>query len=300
MANRMQQIKLSEGYTPYPPGVLRLEPSSLCNLKCIHCPTSCVPLKRGIMSLDIFQKIICEVKDAPPRVAVLYHGGEPFFNKDIFYMAKSLKNIGVSFVKTVTNGMLLTDETVSRISESEFDQIEFSIDGNSPMENNAIRRGSDYQTLSNVIKKLLDLLLDKGSESKLKICISNVQIPTEEELYRNNGNPKVPDYLLKDFLNYSKKKIVTFKTFYPIIWPSYPLDKTIHKMVLLPSTHSNSVPYCDHLQNTLTVRQNGDIVACCYDITNSFVIGNITQTSLKEIWNNKKYSDLRRGISTNS
>jgi MoaA/NifB/PqqE/SkfB family radical SAM enzyme len=44
------------------PKVLRIEPASKCNLGCVHCPTGTIEMKRGIMSLDIFQKILIEIK----------------------------------------------------------------------------------------------------------------------------------------------------------------------------------------------------------------------------------------------
>ena len=60
---------------------MRIEPASKCNLGCVHCPTGTIEMERGIMSLDIFQKILIENKENI-KVIVLYHGGEPFLNKN--------------------------------------------------------------------------------------------------------------------------------------------------------------------------------------------------------------------------
>ena len=45
------------------PRVIRIEVSGLCNLRCIHCPTGVQKGdKGGIMSLDVFDRIVDEIK----------------------------------------------------------------------------------------------------------------------------------------------------------------------------------------------------------------------------------------------
>ncbi|KKL60605.1 hypothetical protein LCGC14_2203620, partial [marine sediment metagenome] len=46
----------------------------------------------------------------------------------------------------------------------------------------------------------------------------------------------------------------------------------------------------------ITIRWNGDVVPCCYDIMSEYVIGNIRENSLEEIWNNERYNNIRKGI----
>lgn len=56
------------------------------------------------------------------------------------------------------------------------------------------------------------------------------------------------------------------------------------------------VNYCPHPVETATIRWNGDVVACCYDLTNKYIMGNIKESNLANIWNNEKYKKLRRSI----
>ena len=109
------------------PRVIRIEPSSACNLHCIHCPTGARKnLKQGIMSEEVFEKIVSELKDNKNvDVVVLYHGGEPFLNKNIFRMIGTIKRMGVRFVKTVTNGMVIREDMIFPILQSGIDSIEF-------------------------------------------------------------------------------------------------------------------------------------------------------------------------------
>jgi len=54
--------------------------------------------------------------------------------------------------------------------------------------------------------------------------------------------------------------------------------------------------YCDHVNNLMTIRSNGDVVACCYDLTSKLVMGNIMKEDPFEIWNNDDYQLLRESI----
>ena len=169
------------------PEVVRIEPASTCNLRCIHCPTGIDRSRtRGVMTEETFGIVLRNLRKLKPRVVVMYHGGEPFLNKQIFKWISTIKSMGVGFVKTVTNGMLMTDDMLIRVVESGLDSIEFSIDGQSPEENNAIRIGCDYHKVSNIIKSLIRIKGERGND-KPAIFISNTQfvgsetaIPTDQ------------------------------------------------------------------------------------------------------------------------
>ena len=44
------------------PKVLRIEPSSQCNLSCTHCPTGTVEMSRTIMNEEVFIEILETIK----------------------------------------------------------------------------------------------------------------------------------------------------------------------------------------------------------------------------------------------
>lgn len=101
------------------PEVVRIEPASTCNLRCIHCPTGTNrSVNRGVMSEETFGIVLRNLGELKLRVGVMYDGGEPFLNKHIFEWIGAIKSMGVGFVKTVTNGMLMTDDMLIRVMES--------------------------------------------------------------------------------------------------------------------------------------------------------------------------------------
>jgi MoaA/NifB/PqqE/SkfB family radical SAM enzyme len=141
------------------PKVLRIEPASKCNLACVHCPTGIIEMERGVMSLDIFQKILIEIQENKEniKVIVLYHGGEPFLNKNFFKMVKQIKEINNNFyIKTVSNGTVLNEKIIDQIVCSDIDLIEFSLDGYSLEDSEKIRKKSSASKTIENIKKLLE------------------------------------------------------------------------------------------------------------------------------------------------
>lgn len=206
-------------------GVVRIEPSSRCNLKCIHCPTGTIKASRGLMDSSTFYLVLQNIRDnlKEIRVVVLYHGGEPFLNKNFPMMVKQIKEPGVPYVKTVTNGMLLNDQLIAEICESGLDAIEFSLDGISFEQNDIIRKGCKGKSVIEKIKRLIDYKKRKNLQ-KPEIFISTTQF-VKVQAKKLNLSLFVPDYLLDVFSDEIKQQDLAFKTAFAMKWPDMKVDE---------------------------------------------------------------------------
>lgn len=284
----------SDGVATFPT-VIRIEPSGACNLRCSHCPTGTIAMKRGLMTDEIFARIMHDLTphQGALRVAVLYHGGEPLLNKRLPAMIEALRALGIPFIKTVSNGMLLTEEVAGSLLAAGLDAIEFSLDGLSATENNAIRRNSDYATVVHHIKRLLDLRRESRA-SKPAVYVATTQF------IHNAADallpPEPPAHLRAEFSgDYDGE--VEFKCTWAMEWPHMEVDQTLYHVLQIPEPPPLS-NYCDHLVNTITIRWTGDVVPCCYDLTSRIVLGNIMNEDLTSIWNSPRYRNLRESIRT--
>ncbi len=303
--NGVQMIvsKLNENYvihddfsvTPLP-RVIRLEASSVCNLKCMYCPTGTKHNNsRGKMNTEVFGRIVDEIKSYNGvDVAVLYHGGESFLNKNIFRMIRELRAIGIDIIKANTNGTVFNEKMLIEVIESGLDSIRFSIDGLSPQENNWIRKGADYFEVAKTVKRLIALKREMNSQTP-EIHIANTQIPDEETI-RSGKEVSTARYLFDDFAEFEDE--IIFEPYYTYKWPGY--ECSAEYILVWPPSAGLVEPsnYCDHVVQLITFRWNGDVVPCCRDITSEYVIGNIMAQSLPEIWNNERYTKLRESIYT--
>jgi hypothetical protein len=172
------------------------------------------------MSEETFGVILRNLEELEPRVVVMYHGGEPFLCKHIFGWIRTIKSMGVGFVKTVTNGTLLTDDLLGRIVESGLDSIEFSLDGQSPEDNNAIRIGSDYHKVVNTIKSLIRIKGERSSD-RPTIFIANTQfIGPAMAISADADQPTTPQFILDEFSGIYEGQ-VAFKNTFAILWPGW-------------------------------------------------------------------------------
>ena len=274
-------LRQPEEYTPPFPKVLRIEPASACNFKCIHCPTGLdMNPNVGIMSMDVFDKIFEKIKNYRFRVVVMYHGGEPFLNPNLFEMAERLRPLAER-IEMNSNASILTDGIINKLlSADAIDRISFSIDGNSPEENDAIRRGANFYKIARNINKLIKARNDLGLQ-RPRVFIANTQIP-------DTASPSkiaVPEFLENTFREVATD--LSYKCTYALIWAG---------MSIKPGADKPDNNFCKHIFNTFTIRANGDVVPCCYDLTTEMLMGNVLEQTPEEIWHGKRYIGLRRAI----
>jgi len=227
------------------------------------------------------------------KLFVLYHGGEPLLNKNFVEMVKQIKQLGVTKIKTVSNGMLLNDDIIEGIVSNGLDQIEFSIDGLHPAENNNIRCGSDYSVIINNIKRLIQYK-KKVNSIFPEIFIANTQFITTD-IHTIHKTPLPPEYLINNFSGIYADDIAGFKCNWAMKWPGMFVSEKMYT-VYHDSNDTGVCNECDQVKNVTTIRWDGSIVACCYDLINQYVIGNILNENLEIIWNNDNFLRLRQSI----
>lgn len=276
------------------PEVLRIEPASACNLRCTHCPTGVIEMPRAVMKENVFKRALHELaNNTPPiRTVVLYHGGEPFLNKNFLSIVERVKETGVPFIKTVSNGMLLNSKLIRGVVDSGLDSIEISIDGENSDENDRIRRRSKFEVVANNILNLAREVEAQGGA--LEIVISTTQF-----LKRSSNPdlpPPVPEWLSERFRCF--EDVIKFKTQWAMLWPSGLPETSFSK--IRDDRSAVVASQCRNVDETFTIRSDGRVVACCFDLTSMSNLGNILDQSLSDIWHGAAYRDLRSGLAEGS
>ncbi len=177
---------------------IRIEVSSLCNLRCKHCASGSQyeAQNRELMSIATFENIVKQLNEINSvQSAIMYLGGEPLLNKNLPYFITELYKLEtMKQIHFNTNGMLLNDEISRRLLKTNIDLICVSIDGTSAYESEQIRIGSNYESIRNNIYNFIKI--SNGNKTKLKIA--NTQIANNEEALLRN-KPEIPLFLKKDF-----------------------------------------------------------------------------------------------------
>ncbi len=267
--------------TEFPIHVL-LEPTSVCNLRCVMCyqadktftgdniKLNSNKAMMGHMSLDLFKKAIDECdKEGAPAIS-LGSRGEPMLNSkfnDMLDYISTKKNF--LEIKINSNGSALNEKNCNKILESNANILVISCDGENKKLYEKIRINGNFDRLLKNIELLTAIREKNYKKSKLEIRISGVYFHKEQNSEK-----------FYDFWN-KKVDVVSFVKVQNR-WDTYNND------ILEKNNH------CDFLWEKLYVWWNGVTNPCDEDYKSLLSPGNIKNETIKNIWQGKSLNNLRK------
>ncbi|MFC2161926.1 radical SAM protein [Acidobacteriota bacterium] len=260
---------------PYAPVRLWVELTSLCNYRCIMCPNKEMDKKaHGYMDFSLYKKIIDEAEEFAFDIN-LAHRGESLLHPQIAEAIFYAKSKGL-FTRLHTNGSLLTEELTHKILESGLDRLSFSFDGFDEGTYERTRVGGNFEkTLQNIIR-----FLEIKKEKKSKTPNTSIEV-----------------------INFNENKSLQTKKEFEARFKDLPLDsfivKDLHNWAGETAKDPTSEHYstCTFPWNALIVFWDGTVMPCSQDFFGSYILGNVNESSLRDIWNNSRSSSLRKKLS---
>jgi radical SAM protein with 4Fe4S-binding SPASM domain len=260
------------------PEVYAIETTNLCNLRCIMCPYPEMTRQTGLMSLDLFKKVISEIKTYS-RYVGLHNFGEPLLNPDL---PRFIAHAAEAGLKTwlSTNATLLTEAAARELLDSGLDVIIFSLDGVNRETYEKIRLNSRFEKTKANIDRFLDMKKSKNRKTPLTIVqiINMMNTESEIALFKKEWERKADTVLIKALAAWSDQ-VAGIRNL------SRNVDQTG------PAGHHR--PPCLYLWRSFVVQWDGTVVLCCNDFDNKLVVGDVGRQTLREIWNSPLMRDLR-------
>ncbi len=258
-----------------PPRVI-LDLATKCNLRCGMCPVwgsddeEAIKNTKGIMNLENAKRVLDEVVAAKPLVhPALY--GEPFLAPSFKEIVADAKRRGMT-VAINTNGLLLTDEMAQFIVDTKIDSISISIDS---VTKETLLKVRGVDKLSKIEKAVHRMLAVRGNRTTPRIGVSfttqdsNVH---EKEAFIAKWTPIVDVVRIGN----------VFK------------DGFFQGMEV-PEVRTP----CNALYLTMPVCNDGHVSVCCLDGFKTTNMGNVFETSVKEVWLGEKFQEVRHWHETN-
>jgi radical SAM protein with 4Fe4S-binding SPASM domain len=257
------------------PAVIGIDPTTECNLDCRFCGPRRLGLPRGMLSLDLFTRVIDEsLRHGRRQMLILHNSGEPLLNKDIYEMvaiAKARKAARV--VQFSTNGVLITERNAEKLVRSGLDGLVISVDA-STREDYAELKGRDC--LEQVIENARVLMAVKKRLRSRTPYVS-------AKMVRRRGYEDT----FRPFLDFWKK--------------------IVDEAALTPySNWGGAVEYrgteaiprqrfaCHFLWYYPAINWDGAVYCCCASPAPGAVIGHLDSQTLEEIWKGRPLARLRR------
>lgn len=276
---------------------ITLEVSDICNLHCPMCGIPEIKRKKGLMGYDDFCTI---AQKLPPdlKMLKLTYAGEPLLNNDIFKMIHYYRQINTSaWIRISTNATRLQYFTPDEILNSGVSQIDIAIEGATAATHQAYRRGSDFESICQNVKKLCnrkkELKLDKPFIVQMTLLSKNAgrELDDIKQLAKNIGVDELhlrymaipglgkKDSDLKDSVySYLDKdeRNRWIDEFLPD--PPYSLYDKIGTDYII----SQEVPHCGSFLTPI-IYFNGDVSVCCFDGEGQHVFGNLLNEDFETI-----------------
>lgn len=257
----------------FPPCV-QIEPTSICNYRCVFCYQTDRNLTQGrhghmgMMSLDTFKQVVDQIEGKVEAVT-LASRGEPLISKDIKPMLAYAagKFLGL---KINTNGSMLDEGMAHAILQAEPNTLVFSADAADPELYRKLRVNGDFDKVVENIRRFREIKVKDYPNSKTILRISGVHFSNEQDF--------------SEVENFWKELVdqVAFVAYNP--WEN-----------AYDQPANGIVTPCSDLWRRAFVWWDGRVNPCDVDYRSTLSVGTIKDNALSDLWTGGAYAKLREG-----
>ncbi|HXC04795.1 MAG TPA: SPASM domain-containing protein [Bacteroidia bacterium] len=272
---------------------ISIEPTTSCNLRCPECPSGLRSFSRptGMLEEAFFRKTIDELY---PDLIYLtfYFQGEPYLNPRFLDLVRYAHSRHI-FTSTSTNAHYLDEAAAKATVESGLDRLLISLDGTTQETYASYRIGGELSKVLEGTRRLVkwkkalnsstpilifQFLVVKPNEHQLQdvqqlaleLGVDEVKFKTAQIYDYKNGNKLIPDN--NRYSRYRPKKDGTWE---------------------LKNRLEN---HCWKLWQSPVITWDGVVVPCCFDKDAQHAMGDLKNTSFRELWQGKEYRTFRSSV----
>jgi MoaA/NifB/PqqE/SkfB family radical SAM enzyme len=272
--------RLTRRPVPRFPRNIQIQTGTGCNADCIFCPygSTYESQPKGVMSWDLFRRIVDETARYRVRRISPYLMNEPFADKHIFEKIAHINQANPRAKVVITsNGSYLTAPVVEKLLAlgEGVHELSLSVQGIDKDAYERTMRGkmSFERTMENV-----DHLIRTMRERRLK-------------------RPRLWITMVDTDIIDARKAVAYWKS--RGVSSRYTrLENRGGNIADADSfSRSHQMQYfsaCTRLFKQMYIMFNGDVVLCCTDYTRKHVLGNVRDRSLYEVWNGEEAVSARR------
>ena len=266
--NKFPSLKYLDDYPP----CIQIEPTSICNLRCIMCYQSDKSFSvksggfMGNMNIEIFKKVVDEIQGKIESVT-LASRGEPTLYQNLDEMLKYCEGKFLA-LKINTNATMFNEKLIHSLLSSDIQTIVFSIDEKNKENYEKIRVNAKFEKIMANLELFAEIKKKHYQNSKTVIRISGVKINTSQNV--------------EDMQDHYKKFAdqITLVNYNP--WESAYTNEP-----------NDITDICGELYRRMFVWWDGKVNPCDYDYKSVLSKWNVKESSIKEIWNSDYYNYIR-------
>jgi Radical SAM superfamily/Iron-sulfur cluster-binding domain len=268
-AKPVRRLMLATGRdrAPLLPEIVQIESTNICNAKCVFCPRDEMHRRQGIMTFDLFRKIVDECAELGITHVRVHNYGEPFVDRELVEKVRYAKQKGIREVGMISNGSLITEPVARGMVEAGLDAINISVDAGGKEIFESTRVGLKYDKVIANIERLVRIRAEQGKRRpKLILSFVRQNNSLDEQAFIEHWRSIADKIHITDLHNWAG---------------------TLHSR--------SDVNYpCYRPWLTFTVLWDGRVSLCCADFDGRTVLGDLNSSSIRETWNSEPYRNVRR------
>jgi Radical SAM superfamily/Iron-sulfur cluster-binding domain len=268
-AKPVRRLLLATGRdrAPILPEIVQIESTNICNAKCVFCPRDEMHRRQGVMSFELFRKIVDECAGLGITHIRVHNYGEPFIDRRLVEKVRYAKDKGIREVGMISNGSLITEQVARGMIDAGLDAINISVDASGKEVFEATRVGLKYDKVIANIERLVRLRAEAGRQ-RPKLILSFVR--------QNNSLDE--QAFIEHWKTIADKIHIT----------------DLHNWAGTLNRESDVNYPCYRPWLTFTVLWDGRVSLCCADFDGRTVLGDLNTSTIQEIWNAEPYRNARR------
>ncbi len=278
---RLEEIKNGGENAASLPNHIYVEPTNICNLKCVTCTPPEVKGRAGFISVNMWKDIVNYMKNVGSKPAITMIGrGEPLMHHEIDQLVNFAADKDFPCY-LITNGTLLTSQKAEKLIQAGLSRIQFSLHATTSETYEKMTQKPLFETVIENINQFIRINDEAGHPCHVSVfsvvCSINAHEIAE---FRKIWQDKVDRVFMHNFFSlHGDSKMADEAEQY--IQP----DQKIAKGCVMPWTF-------------FTIRWDGAIVPCPLDHASKIVVGNIYnnrgEIDLKAVWNSEVFRKMRK------
>ncbi len=275
------------------PGIATVEPSSLCNLRCMECPAgnSSMTRPRGNLDVPLFKSLIDELSPFLSYL-MLYFQGEPLLHPQLTELIQYATRNKV-YTSVSTNGHQLDRKNARKIIEAGLDRIIISLDGIDQESYQKYRLGGDFNQVLQGVVNLVQIKKELHSRLPFVILQFIVMRHNENQIHEVKAlgrRLEVERIAIKTLQVYDLKNNLDLLPVNPR-FSRYKLNS--NNGVMVKNRLRNR---CRRLWHTMVILNDGGVVPCCFDKDARYITGKYPGNNIRSIWRGEEFNRFRQRI----
>jgi radical SAM protein with 4Fe4S-binding SPASM domain len=271
-----------------------IETTASCNLNCRHCGSDCVKKpKDDELTAEEWLRVFGQLQELGLNQLAL-SGGETTIKHDFPQLLDGLQKEQISFA-LITNGLTMTDSLAQRLKDAGAHTIGVSVDGDSAIHNHIRGHSRSWLTALNAIatakaiglraiaittvSRLNYAILPELAELLRKVGASGWQVQLISPIGRAKDNSELA--INEEIFRETCFALIKLRNIYQSCLDIRAADCFGYDYTLL---RGRGWPGCTAGKQTVGIDACGNVLPCLSLMDERFILGNVRQKTLKEIW----------------